>query len=173
VKSKSIWCQFKALLPTLFAVYILTLAVLCVFAILSLQTEIPISYFTRDPSAIMGAPFFIGLFSNVGILFWCSSAAICLFTFAVLRKDFDNRELSSFFLFSGLITSILLLDDLFLFHEEVCLKYLHIPEEVVLPDVDLVYLDPAFKSDQRYNVIFQEKDGTKSGAQTKAFEDIP
>ncbi len=37
--------------------------------------------------------------------------------------------------------------------------------------IDLVYLDPPFKSDQDYNVLFANKDGTKAGAQIKAFED--
>jgi len=37
--------------------------------------------------------------------------------------------------------------------------------------VDLVYLDPPFKSDQDYNVLFAEHNGTQSQAQIKAFED--
>jgi 16S rRNA G966 N2-methylase RsmD len=37
--------------------------------------------------------------------------------------------------------------------------------------VDLVYLDPPFKSNQDYNVLFAEKDGTGAAAQFKAFED--
>jgi DNA modification methylase len=37
--------------------------------------------------------------------------------------------------------------------------------------VDLVYLDPPFKSNQNYNVLFQELDGTRSKAQIKAFKD--
>jgi hypothetical protein len=37
--------------------------------------------------------------------------------------------------------------------------------------VDLVYLDPPFKSNQNYNVLFAERSGTKSAAQIKAFED--
>ena len=37
--------------------------------------------------------------------------------------------------------------------------------------VDLVYLDPPFKSNQDYNVLFAEKDGTDAAAQFKAFED--
>src|SRR3712207_9547551 len=37
--------------------------------------------------------------------------------------------------------------------------------------VDLVYLDPPFKSNQDYNVLFAEQDGTRSAAQIKAFED--
>jgi hypothetical protein len=37
--------------------------------------------------------------------------------------------------------------------------------------VDLVYLDPPFNSRQDYNVLFKEKDGTKSASQITAFED--
>ena len=37
--------------------------------------------------------------------------------------------------------------------------------------VDLVYLDPPFKSDQDYNVLFAEQNGTRSKSQIKAFED--
>lgn len=37
--------------------------------------------------------------------------------------------------------------------------------------VDLIYLDPPFKSKKDYNVLFIEQDGSKSKAQIKAFED--
>lgn len=37
--------------------------------------------------------------------------------------------------------------------------------------VDLVYLDPPFKSNQDYNVLFAEQTGERSAAQIKAFED--
>ena len=37
--------------------------------------------------------------------------------------------------------------------------------------VDLVYLDPPFKSNQDYNILFAEQDGSRSAAQIKAFED--
>ena len=43
----------------------------------------------------------------------------------------------------------------------------HIADE----SVDLVYLDPPFKSNQNYNVLFAERDGTQAAAQIKAFED--
>ncbi|MCD6118621.1 hypothetical protein J7K50_02155 [bacterium] len=43
----------------------------------------------------------------------------------------------------------------------------HIPNEFV----DLVYLDPPFKSNQDYNVLYEEKNGTDSVAQIKVFED--
>jgi site-specific DNA-methyltransferase (adenine-specific) len=43
----------------------------------------------------------------------------------------------------------------------------HVEDE----SVDLVYLDPPFKSNQDYNVLFAEKDGTRATAQIQAFED--
>src|SRR5882724_2345592 len=43
----------------------------------------------------------------------------------------------------------------------------HVADE----SVDLVYLDPPFKSDQSYNVLFREQDGSRSEAQIKAFDD--
>jgi site-specific DNA-methyltransferase (adenine-specific) len=42
-----------------------------------------------------------------------------------------------------------------------------------LPDqsVDLIYLDPPFNSRQDYNVLFAEKDGSRSASQITAFKD--
>ena len=37
--------------------------------------------------------------------------------------------------------------------------------------VDLVYLDPPFKSEQDYNMLYKERDGSRSAAQSKAFTD--
>ena len=37
--------------------------------------------------------------------------------------------------------------------------------------IDLIYLDPPFKSNQDYNILFKERNGTQSSAQIKAFED--
>jgi len=35
-------------------------------------------------------------------------------------------------------------------------------EHVADASVDLIYLDPPFKSDQNYNVLFQEQNGSRS-----------
>ena len=43
----------------------------------------------------------------------------------------------------------------------------HIKDE----SVDLIYLDPPFNSHQDHNVLFAEKDGTRSSSQIMAFED--
>lgn len=43
----------------------------------------------------------------------------------------------------------------------------HIKDETI----DLIYLDPPFKSNRNYNILFQERNGSESKAQIKAFED--
>jgi len=37
--------------------------------------------------------------------------------------------------------------------------------------IDLVYLDPPFKSNQAYNILYAEQNGSKAASQIKAFED--
>jgi len=44
-------------------------------------------------------------------------------------------------------------------------------EHILDESVDLIYLDPPFNSKATYNVLFQEKNGTESGAQIEAFSD--
>lgn len=46
-----------------------------------------------------------------------------------------------------------------------------LPDYIDDNSVDLVYLDPPFKSNQDYNVLFAEQDGSRSAAQVLAFED--
>jgi site-specific DNA-methyltransferase (adenine-specific) len=43
----------------------------------------------------------------------------------------------------------------------------YIPDE----SIDLIYLDPPFKSNQNYNVLFKEKNGSSAASQIRAFED--
>ncbi len=132
VKPEPFWLyQLKKLVPTLLVVYLLTLSILYIVVTIHQETKIDISVLTQGPAAVMGAPFYAGLLFNVGVLFWSFSAAICFFCSAVLRKDINNRELPSFLLFSGIITSVFMLDDIFLFHETFYPVYLNVPENAV------------------------------------------
>ena len=141
MKPDPVWLyQLKKLVPTLFIVYTLTFSLLFAAVTIHMQTKIHISDLTQNPAAMTGAPFYAGLLSNVGILLWSFSAAICLFCSAVLRKDTNNREFPLFLLFSGIITSVLLMDDLFLFHEKVYPDYLNIPEEAVYTAYSVIIL---------------------------------
>jgi adenine specific DNA methylase Mod len=58
-------------------------------------------------------------------------------------------------------------DNLLYYGDNLDILRRHVKDETV----DLVYLDPPFKSNQDYNVLFAEQDGSRSAAQIKAFED--
>ncbi len=44
-------------------------------------------------------------------------------------------------------------------------------DHILTESIDLVYLDPPFNSNQDYNVLFTEQDGSRAAAQILAFED--
>jgi len=58
-------------------------------------------------------------------------------------------------------------DNILYFGDNLKILREHIADE----SVDLIYLDPPFKSDQDYNVLFAEQDGSRAAAQIRAFED--
>ncbi len=99
--------------------------------LLHLWKGIPVGNLTRDPNAIVGAPFYNGFISQIGIFFWSASAAICIFSAKIITKGHDSLNIKSFLFFSGLLTLALSLDDAFQLHEGV-LPYLGVPEEVVI-----------------------------------------
>jgi hypothetical protein len=99
---------------------------------LGIENDVELDHFTQDPASIMNTPFYLGFFSYVGILFWCAAATLCFFMYA-LYEDHSvvQRRKKLFLLFSGLISCLLLFDDLFLLHEAVFPIYFHIPKNVV------------------------------------------
>lgn len=138
--------QLVRLFPIIIKLYTPILILLLLVVFISFKTGISIGVFTSDPALIAGdnglsslvnatTNPFVGVVSNIGILFWCISASICFFSFAILQKiqKIDSKRwsnLSYFLFFSGLITSILLLDDLFLVHESIVPKLLNISQKV-------------------------------------------
>ena len=122
--------QIKAAGSILAIVYALLLALLVSVGIISAQFDITVDMFTRDPAALFDASPFIGVLSNIGILFWCSTVAICFFAVAFQLKN-GNKIAAKFLIFSGLLTALLLFDDLFMFHETVFPEILHVPEKLV------------------------------------------
>ena len=103
------------------------------FAFFGLAGEygISVAYFTRDPAITLYGHPFVGALSHIGIIFWCAALGICFFTAAVLRKAKLER-LPMFFFVSGLFTTWLMLDDLFMFHEYVFPESLGIPQDGIL-----------------------------------------
>ena len=95
--------------------------------------RITLSYFTRDISAIGDLPFFAGLVSQIGGLLWSASLAICVLAFLILkRREPDTGPVRKYLLHAAILTGVLLLDDFFLFHEDIGPDYLGIGEKVIV-----------------------------------------
>lgn len=117
-------------LSTLAGWYLPPLALIAVVAWVSAQAQIPVSNFTRDPTAILRASPFVGLLSNLGVLLWCAATAVCLFCAAALRCQSVREEAPRFFLASGCLTLLLLVDDLFRLHDFILPTYGGLAQEV-------------------------------------------
>ncbi len=122
--------QLKRMLPLLAASYVSVIGLLLIIFLSSSYFNIPFGIFTRDPIAVLDGHPATGVVSRVGILLWCATAAICFFAAALLGRNKD-AVMSRFLMISGLFTSFLLLDDWFMFHEELFPDYLHIPQPAV------------------------------------------
>ena len=86
-------------------------------------SAIPLKFFTADPAHIFEVNPLIGVISNLGVLLWCSTACICFFAFFLL-KNHSSATYALFLLTSGILSTILLVDDLFMIHEYLVPHYL-------------------------------------------------
>ena len=123
--------DIRAVWPALGA--ILAIAVFFVGAVLGLNwgTGTPLNQLTRDPAAITNHPFYTGFLSNVGILLWSATTAICLFSAGLVLQRHTGSSWGRFLYWSGLLTLLLTLDDLFLVHEVVLPDHLGFPEQLM------------------------------------------
>jgi len=110
--------------------YIVILSLLILAELISVFNDIDIGIFTRDPAFTLRANPFTGFISHIGILIWSGTVSICFFTSIIIKKMGDTK-ISQFLFFSGLFILLLLLDDLFMFHEEYFYMFFHVPEKGV------------------------------------------
>jgi hypothetical protein len=113
------------------ALYILSLIALSATALTSIYLDIPMYKFMRDPNSIMKVSPFMGIISNFGVLLWCASAVVCLFSRTILIRRIYDNDFSLFILCSGLMTILLLMDDLFMLHEYIFPRLFGLSEKPV------------------------------------------
>jgi hypothetical protein len=108
----------KALLPDVIKIYLPSCLFLLLVWSIGKVYSIDSYELTADPAELAGLAPYAGLISNVGILLWCGAAAICLFSASLAKLDpICFRKWFAFLLASGCLTTVLLLDDMFQFHE--------------------------------------------------------
>ena len=124
--------QMRKLAVTCAAIYLPTICLLAGAVGLSSHLDEPISIFLSDPVTVMDAPPYYGALSNLGVLIWCVGGAIAGFSGVALRTMGAKTVLAEFLTASGVLTLVLVADDLFLLHEQILPHYLSIPQNLVL-----------------------------------------
>ena len=112
---------------------------LVLIAIASLFFDISVLALTRDTAAIGGIHPISGMLSSLGILLWCTTVAVCIFS-AIIIYTIKKTDIFWFLLNSAFLSMYLLFDDLFLFHEELVTMYLGIDENIIFAILGLAVM---------------------------------
>ncbi|MFI0429017.1 hypothetical protein [Mariniflexile sp. HMF6888] len=107
-----------------FAIYFLMVLLLSSVFFVGKKFNIPFEKITGDPALTFKSHPFIGFLSNIGALIWCYTASICFFSALILFKTTDKKK-ALFFMCSGIFTSILLIDDFFMFHDYIFYTFIN------------------------------------------------
>lgn len=87
------------------------------------------SILTRDPIQIFNGYAFEGFLSSIGIIFWSATVGVC-FISALLTHGEKEKEFK-FYILGLAFSSLLLLDDCFMFHDIILPDYFHISEFLI------------------------------------------
>lgn len=105
------------------------LILLGVTKLFSDTTSISLRQLMLDPTEFTRVPFYTGILANLGVLLWAATASVCLFI-SIFLPQLVGKAWKDFFLVSGLVTLLLLLDDLLRIHDEIFPVYLGIKGDV-------------------------------------------
>ncbi|MBA2277963.1 MAG: hypothetical protein H0W06_09405 [Chloroflexia bacterium] len=123
--------QARSFRPVMMLIYTPLVVVFAIVVVVRIGTGVAMADLTRDALQVAGAPVYTGVLATLGGLLWAATAAICLFGYAVIRGQPRRDGGARFLLAGGLVTTLLMLDDVFMFHEIVFPRYLGISENVV------------------------------------------
>jgi hypothetical protein len=115
------------LIAKIFLPGILFLAIMACFSFLS---DFHFDLLSRDPIQLLNGKPYYGIISNIGIIMWCATSAILFFSSKLLSRDKGHKQATLFLFFGGLLSLMMLIDDLFMMHDVVFPEYLNIDEEI-------------------------------------------
>ncbi|MCP5025050.1 MAG: hypothetical protein GY929_02090 [Actinomycetia bacterium] len=108
----------------LVAVAVTWLAGMVLFALIKGQSRVPAGYLTRDPQTTTEEAWYLGLASSLGAVGWAVAAAVMGFG-AILARTWAAPRSSVRLLAAGsMITTVLLLDDILLIHDDILFRAL-------------------------------------------------
>jgi hypothetical protein len=118
-------------------------------SIVSHSLDIPFSFFSRDPLAIAEIHPFNGFLSNIGAILWSFSLSVCLFSYAMVKSSKNARVSPGFILFGGVLSLLMLSDDLFMLHERIYPDLFGISEKITFSIYGLLFLIYTIKFRQK------------------------
>lgn len=102
-----------------------------VLAVASVQRAVPMELLMRDTVSIVEVPPYVGALSHLGVLLWCSTAAIALFGGSFLWARRGRDRMAEWLVGGGLLSLLLMGDDLFTVHEVIA-YYAGLPDSLVI-----------------------------------------
>lgn len=104
-------------------IYLVVFATFLVFSLIGLQPWVPPHDLIGDPLSVAATATeccgtYYGLVSNLGVMIWTGTAAICLFVAVAALAASARWHTGAFFASAGLITLWFGIDDLFMMHEK-------------------------------------------------------
>ncbi|MGE3289115.1 MAG: hypothetical protein AB7J32_23865 [Pseudonocardia sp.] len=101
------------------------------FVALSLMSGHPFGYFSKEPAETLHVPRIIGW--QAYTIWWieAAGAAVALFSAWIVRRYRGPGMQSSFLLAAGAFSCILLIDDMYQFHDYVLVRFFNLDERVV------------------------------------------
>jgi len=121
----------KISLRLLACMYGPAVSLLAIVALASLRLKLPVSMLTGDLAGLVHVNPLYGVLSSLGVLIWCIAAAISLFAAGVTAIRGDHRQ-GAFLVGFAVLSLILMLDDLFMFHEYLAAEFLGLRQRYVI-----------------------------------------
>ncbi len=131
------WAKNKLYIFSLIALALGCLLIICCYFV-AIKYEIPFIELTADPATIHSAHPFTGIISNLGIVLWTIAMSVSLLSGAILTTA-GNTKKGKFLILIGMMTAILMLDDLFMMHD-----YLFVDFEIVFYLIYAVFVAVLF-----------------------------
>ena len=122
------WRPTGALMVALVISYACVLSAFVVGYVVAQARGLPVSHIALDPASSQGFHPLVGFLSHLAVLGWATAAIISLFTAGLVSRG--QQRIRGLLLAAGGLSLILMLDDLFMIHENVP-GVLGVPEFVV------------------------------------------
>jgi hypothetical protein len=112
-------------------IYIPAILFIGLMALYSFMNDFHFNDLSEDAIQILNAPKYTGLIGRADVVLMCAIAAILLFASRLASDLKKPREVTGFLMFGGLLTSLLMCDDFFMFHDWIFRDILPLPENLI------------------------------------------